>query len=104
MGTTENLAPAADASRSFFDLEFEQIFKKEWLCVGRLPQVPNDGDCYTVDLLDDPPVVVRGRDRVRVLFRCVCTDGSRLRQVLETRNSSPVRCTAGPRTIQGGRN
>ncbi len=69
--TAEGLPAAAYTSRSFFNLEVEKIFKKEWICVGHLSQVPNVGDYYTVDLLDDLLVVVRGHDRVRVMSR-VC--------------------------------
>src|ERR1700722_15312043 len=61
------LPPAAYVSQEFFDLEMEQIFKREWLCVGHVSQIPNVGDYFTLDLLREPIVIVRGKDRIRAL-------------------------------------
>jgi phenylpropionate dioxygenase-like ring-hydroxylating dioxygenase large terminal subunit len=69
--TAETLPPATYTSQAFFDLEVEKIFKKEWLCVGHVSEVAKEGDYFTVDLLGEMLVVVRGKDRVRVMSR-VC--------------------------------
>jgi len=71
VATSETLPPAVYTSQAFFDLEVEKIFKKEWLCVGHVSQVANVGDYFAVDLFGEPLVVVRGKDRVRVMSR-VC--------------------------------
>ena len=66
------LPAAAFTSRDVYDLEVERIFRKEWLCVGRADQIPAAGDYFTLDLLGDKLVVVRGSDdEARVLSR-VC--------------------------------
>src|SRR5579859_974142 len=65
------LPPAAYTSQAFFDLEMERIFRREWLPVGHVGQIPEVGDYFAIDLLNDPLVVVRGPDRIRVLSR-VC--------------------------------
>lgn len=65
------LPAATYVSRAFFDLEVEKIFRREWLPVGHIAQIPNVGDYFTIDILNDPLVVVRGRDRIRVMSR-VC--------------------------------
>ena len=66
------LPPEAYHSDELHRLEIERIFMREWLCVGRLDQVPSPGDYRCLDLADEPLVVVRGDDRdVRVLSR-VC--------------------------------
>jgi phenylpropionate dioxygenase-like ring-hydroxylating dioxygenase large terminal subunit len=57
-----SLPPAAYLSSEFFNLEIENIFKKSWLCVGRVEYVPNRGDYYTIDLLGDKLIIVRGED------------------------------------------
>lgn len=61
------LPPAAYVSQEFFELEKERIFKREWLCVGHVSQVPAVGDFFTLDLLGEPLIIVRGKDRIRAL-------------------------------------
>ena len=56
------------ASEEFLELEKEEIFRKEWVCVGRVDEVSKKGDYYTTQLLDEPLIVARGQDdKVRVL-------------------------------------
>ncbi|MDE8654606.1 aromatic ring-hydroxylating oxygenase subunit alpha [Novosphingobium album (ex Liu et al. 2023)] len=61
----------AYTNSDFFDLEVEKVFRKEWLPVGHVAQIPNVGDYFTIDVLNELLVVVRGRDRIRVMSR-VC--------------------------------
>src|ERR1700740_2329311 len=61
------LPPQAYSSEAFFQLEVERIFREEWLCVGHVSQIPEAGDYFTVELLNEPMVIVRGKDRVRAL-------------------------------------
>ncbi len=64
------LPAAAFTSERVYELEQARIFSREWLCAGRVDQVPEPGDFFCLDLLDDKLVVVRGQDgRVRVLSR-----------------------------------
>jgi len=65
----ETLPREAYTSGAFFDLEVEKIFRQDWICVGHIAQVPNVGDYFTVDVLNELLMVVRGADRVRVLSR-----------------------------------
>jgi phenylpropionate dioxygenase-like ring-hydroxylating dioxygenase large terminal subunit len=66
----QTLPPTAYTSAAFYALEVERIFKKEWLCVGHVSQVAKEGDYFTIDLMGEMLVVVRGKDdRVRVLSR-----------------------------------
>lgn len=67
-----SLPPAAFYSPLLYDLEVEHVFRRRWVLVGRTDQVPNPGDYFCFDLLDEPIVVVRGQDlELRVLSR-VC--------------------------------
>jgi phenylpropionate dioxygenase-like ring-hydroxylating dioxygenase large terminal subunit len=61
------LPPRAYMSQEFFDLEVEKLFKKDWICIGHIAQIPNVGDFFTLEILGEPLVVVRGEDRIRVL-------------------------------------
>lgn len=67
-----SLPAACYTDPRFYNLEKKHLFRKNWLCVGREHQIPNNGDYFTVDLLDDPLVIVRGEDSsIRALSR-VC--------------------------------
>ena len=50
------LPPEAYHSDELHRLEIERIFMREWLCVGRLDQVPSPGDYRCLDLADEPLV------------------------------------------------
>jgi len=65
------LPPQAYTSEGFYQLEVERIFRRQWLPVGHLSQLPEVGAYFTVDLLGELLVIVRGPDRVRALSR-VC--------------------------------
>ncbi len=59
-------------SEALLKLESEKIFSGEWLCVGRLEQVVEVGDYFTVEILGEPIVVVRGRDDRLRAMSAVC--------------------------------
>ena len=65
----ETLPREAYTSQAFFDLEVEKIFRKDWLTAGHVSQIPNVGDYFTLDVLSELLVVVRGVDRIRVMSR-----------------------------------
>src|SRR4029078_57416 len=74
-GTSESIenaegVPAAGyTSRAVFDLEVKKIFRKDWICVGHVSQVPHVGDYFTIDMFGESLVIVRGTDRISVLSR-----------------------------------
>jgi phenylpropionate dioxygenase-like ring-hydroxylating dioxygenase large terminal subunit len=45
------------------------VFRKEWVCVGHVSQIPAEGDYFCMDLLEEMLVVVRAKDRIRVMTR-----------------------------------
>ena len=62
------LPPAAYTDPDLFALEKERIFRREWLLIGRANDIPNPGDWFTFQVLDDPMLIVRGTDgRIRAL-------------------------------------
>ena len=62
------LPPEAYTDADLFALEKERIFKREWLLIGRANDIPNPGDWFTFQVLDDPMLIVRGSDgRIRAL-------------------------------------
>ncbi len=69
LSVAETLPAAAYTSEAFFELEKQKIFRKEWLAIGHIAQIPNEGDYFTIDILGDPLMAVRGPDRIRVMSR-----------------------------------
>ena len=68
MKQTITLPPACFTSEAFLQLEREEIFRKEWICLGRVDEIPKYGDYFTMELIDEPLIIVRGKnDEVRVL-------------------------------------
>ena len=73
------LLPASQASTlptqcytspEFYELEVERIFHGEWLCLGRVEEVENSGDYFTIDIANEPLLVVRDTTgQIQVLSR-----------------------------------
>jgi len=53
-------------------LEKEKIFMRDWLCLGRVEELPNVGDYMTFRIMDEPLIVVRGEDDKLAAFANVC--------------------------------
>ncbi len=55
-------------SEEFFEWEKQTALRNNWHCLGRVDEVPNVGDYYTLTLLDEPLIIVREtQDKVQVL-------------------------------------
>ena len=49
-------------------LERGALFKREWICVGRVEEIAHPGDYMTFDILEEPLLIMRGDDgQVRAL-------------------------------------
>src|SRR5258708_9479078 len=46
-------------SPEFFEFERKEVFARSWICVGRIEQVPNPGDCLSVQPAGEPVLVTR---------------------------------------------
>lgn len=52
----------------YFAWEKETVLNNGWHCLGRVDEIPNPGDYFTAQLLNEPLLVVRGDDnKIRVL-------------------------------------
>lgn len=56
----------------FYEREIEQIFRRDWVCVARVEDVPSPGDYLAVDFGGEPLIVVRGQDDVVRVMSRVC--------------------------------
>ncbi|MEM9016570.1 MAG: aromatic ring-hydroxylating dioxygenase subunit alpha [Verrucomicrobiota bacterium] len=69
---SQSLPSGSYVSSEFMNWEVEEIFRKEWISLCHISQVPNPGDFVRVDLCGEPLLVSRGKDeKIRVLSR-VC--------------------------------
>lgn len=91
VSTAQTLPPDVYTSPEIFELEREAIFMKEWLGVGRCERIPNPGDWFTVEILNEPIIVVRDKEGALQAMSAVCQH--RGMQVCEgTGNSSTFKC------------
>src|SRR5689334_12440207 len=68
-------------SPEFYELEREAIFKRAWLNVGRVEQLPRAGSWFTknIDVANASIIVVRDQDGAVRAFHNVCRHrGNRL--------------------------
>jgi choline monooxygenase len=55
-------------SDDFNKLEQDHIFRREWVCLGHIGEIPNSGDFFTTELVGEQLLVTRGNDnQIRVL-------------------------------------
>ena len=67
-----SLPPDAYLSPELNALEVRAIFERSWLCVGREEYAPAPGDYYTIDVMGEPLVIVRGTDGVMRALNTAC--------------------------------
>ena len=52
--------------------ECERVFSRDWICVARQEQLPNDGDFVTFEVASQPILVARDRSGVLHAMSSVC--------------------------------
>ena len=63
-----NMSSSYYTSPEYLTLEEEHIFRKEWICLGHIGEIPNPGDFFTTELVDEQLLVIRDQNHdVRVL-------------------------------------
>ncbi len=56
------MPPEVYTTEVFLRAELEQVFRKDWFCVGRASSLDEPGDYLTCDLAGQPIMVIRDRD------------------------------------------
>lgn len=65
---SRTLPPSLYTSQEAWEFEREHIFGRDWLCLGRVDQVPEPGDYRAVTIAGEPLLLVRDKDgEIRVL-------------------------------------
>lgn len=72
---TEPLSTEDCISPEYFLKEKELLFKRSWLCVGRIEDLPEVGSYFVKDMptLDTSIIVTRGKDNKINVFHNICT-------------------------------
>ncbi|MEM7195736.1 MAG: SRPBCC family protein [Pseudomonadota bacterium] len=77
------MEPAMYTDEGILDLEYQNIFRKGWLCAGRAESIPTQGDYLTYEIADQPVVIIRQKDGSIKAFANVCRH--RMMRLLEGR-------------------
>jgi phenylpropionate dioxygenase-like ring-hydroxylating dioxygenase large terminal subunit len=80
------MQPGMYQSPGILKLEEENIFSKEWICVGRALDVPKHGDFITSKVGDQPVVTIRGADGAIRSFANICLH--RMMQIVSGKGST----------------
>ena len=82
------MPPLLYTSRDFHALESEELFRKEWICLGHVGEIPAPGDYFTTELVGEQIIVCRDRDdRIRVLSNVCRHRGNLVAEGRGNRNS-----------------
>lgn len=86
------IPPAVNHSLAFFHHEQSQVFRKEWICVGRVDEVPNPGDFISHDIAGVPVLVVRQNDGEVLGLINACAHRFACLEQAETGNAKRFMC------------
>jgi phenylpropionate dioxygenase-like ring-hydroxylating dioxygenase large terminal subunit len=79
-------------SDSFHEFERHAVFEGSWLGLGRVEQIPEPGDYFTIEVCDEPLLVIRDRDGGVNVLSNVCTHRQHLLLEGHGNVSGVVRC------------
>lgn len=72
MAQALSLPPRAYSCPEFHALEVERIFRREWVSIGHVDEIPAPGDYFATDLVGEEMVAVRGTDGAFRVLSNVC--------------------------------
>lgn len=61
------MPPEVYTSAEWFEFEKRAVWDREWICVGHVSHIPKVGDYTSITVNDDPLLVLRDADGVRVM-------------------------------------
>ncbi|MEO1139865.1 MAG: SRPBCC family protein [Pseudomonadota bacterium] len=80
------MPPSVYTSHAFLQRELSDIFSKDWFCVGRASALADPGDYVTLDLANQPIIVLRDQDGTLRAMSNVCRH--RMSTLLEGRGNA----------------
>lgn len=66
------LPPAFYTSPDVFEREQDRVFRRNWVSVGRVSEIPDAGDRFRIDVAGEPLLIVRGKDGEVRALSAVC--------------------------------
>ena len=66
------MPPGAYTSTALLEFERREIFAKEWICLGRVEEIPNPGDYFTIKAANEPLIVMRNDEAQIHVMTNVC--------------------------------
>ena len=84
--TPRTMPPSFYKDESLFSVEMEELFIKGWVCLGRSDEIPEPGDYFTVDICNEPLIIVRNQSADVSVLSNVCRH--RGSQILTGRGNS----------------
>lgn len=66
------MPPEVYTSEEWFEFEKRAVWDREWVCLGHHGSVPKPGDYFSINVNDDPLLVVRGKDNEVRVMSAVC--------------------------------
>jgi len=66
------LPPECYTSPEFFEFERRAVFSRSWICVGRVEQIANPGDCISAQPAGEPILVTRTNDGKIHAMAAIC--------------------------------
>jgi glycine betaine catabolism A len=80
-------------SPAIFETEFERIFEKRWVCVGRADQIANPGDYFLQQIGSESIIITRNRDGLPKAFHNVCRHrGTQICEATEGKFRNSIQC------------
>lgn len=70
--TPFTMPPSFYTKRGVLPVELDRLFLPGWVCVGRSDEIPEIGDYFTLEMLSEPLIVVRRKDKTVAVLSNVC--------------------------------
>ena len=67
-----SMPPATYTSEALLNFERREIFAQEWICVGRVEEIPNPGDYFTIKAAQESLIVMRCDDGAIRVMTNIC--------------------------------
>jgi phenylpropionate dioxygenase-like ring-hydroxylating dioxygenase large terminal subunit len=72
VSTALSLPPECYTSPEWFEFEKRAVFDRDWIALGHHSDVADPGDYFTIEVLGEPLIVVRGKDEEIRVLSAVC--------------------------------
>ena len=81
-------------SMDIFEREKEKIFKQGWMCVGHQSRIPNAGEYFLANILEESIIVLRDKqDQIRAFYNVCRHRGTRICEETEGRFGNSIQCS-----------